>query len=327
MEKIDKNLISRIIGSELKEDFQIEKLTGGYLSEIFRIKLSNKSFILKFAPSFGKEYKFFEREVLFYVDILPNITFNSPKCFFHELDLQTSEGFLVLEDLGNVKSKNLSLNDSKEVLKLAASLHSNYWNMKNECELIFSKYEMNIQNLIEKKSKLLLDFSRDPSKDSRFIDLFDKNVLKNIEIFLEKGYDKLIEIYSKLSNTICHGDIWTNNVFEKDSKFYIFDFMTSYNSGLIDIACFIYSSIEVNDIKENLDELLDLYYKELTCKRNLNNQDVQYDYQQFKQDFELAKIPASLFVLITFDFFGFDRTKYIINQVFNDEHFKNKMIG
>eukprot|EP01080_Neovahlkampfia_damariscottae_P000045 gene45-4295_t len=306
-----KSIFSLVLNETIDNitEFKFEKLSGGFLSQIQRvnIKIKNsetKNLILKYAPEDYKEFKFFQRELLFYKEIQNQLNnFSSPTFFYAKFNENLEDGFIIIEDLGkDIKSKNindgLEMDETKQILKEVVKLHNEFLTKENVIETYFKKYEMSTEAINEMNINLLLNLMNEnlekfELKDSIIEQLkkIDEKYLREIQLLKPQG--------------ICHGDLWMNNVLFSEDIF-IIDFMICFENILLDIGSLIFSSMkDLND--EKINELLH-YYHELLEYEN-------FSFDNLKDNFEKCKPYFACYLIANLEAFGKERIQQNINYL------------
>uniref|UniRef100_A0A6P7F1X3 Uncharacterized protein LOC114325692 n=1 Tax=Diabrotica virgifera virgifera TaxID=50390 RepID=A0A6P7F1X3_DIAVI len=227
-----------------------------------------------------------------------------------EVDKADKDAVLVLENLVTKGYKNLDrhvgfdLDTSKMILKDLATFHGVPLAMR-----LLEPEEFG--NLTK---DLKLPFPDEPPKDKEgkpgppdqpifniLIKIFNDNGQENvaakfskmIEYHKEKmtGHKKNERPVSAFS-TIIHHDMWLNNTMQKivngvtvKNKFCDFQ-MCEVNSPTIDLMLFLFSSVELRCLENNVDNLIKFYHEELVnILKKLNVYSEEYCYKKLLEEF------------------------------------------
>ncbi|HEX7034638.1 MAG TPA: phosphotransferase [Pseudomonadales bacterium] len=134
--------LGRVLGRRV-DDFRVEPLGAGtgIIGLVTRIHLSGpgapSSIIAKFpSPSADNRavaatYDMYGREVVFYRSVAPEITLRVPACYHAELDRDTYDFVLLLEDLGHLRVgdqvQGCTADEAHRVIQGIARLHASTW--------------------------------------------------------------------------------------------------------------------------------------------------------------------------------------------------------
>lgn len=234
----------------------------------------------------------FLKEHYFFKHILPKlesegINLNScvPRCFHSRMYDVT-----VLENLKYFDYWSLDPREclTRKVISLTltklAKLHAGVWVLENKLSKKFSKVYSIFDEYKEAfKESFYTEFS------GNYLEAAKKGVVTEINMFFDESPNSKVSIDLLLSfsmslynnikdyikpsktfrNTICHGDVWANNIMYKmNGKNYvdckIVDFQTyRYAPPAMDLMLFIYCCTSRNFRKVYLEEILEEYYEKL----------------------------------------------------------------
>lgn len=259
---------------------------------------------------FNNIYEKFVKELEIYQSVLPalsefqqeyyvkNVLTNiAPKFyggFVNSGKDYTGNGILLLEDLRQFdytvveKCKGLSLECAKAVLRELAKFHAVPIAMKAQKPDIFSKkIKPHLDEIklcqIQKDDdiKWFLTIFRDLVESipetRQHADKFEEHMRK-----LFKHTIKIVEPFA----TLCHSDLWSNNIlikFNKDEPetIKIVDYqLLHYNSFAKDLIIFLSVCVESDVLLNHYDDLLNFYYKHFTCtleRYGVNSNQYTYD--------------------------------------------------
>jgi len=111
-------------------DFGIQKIGGGYMSDVYRLRLKpgDQSIIIKTDSTSGlvrnlaNRFRSYEKEHQFYAALAQRLPIQTPICYFNYYD-QTGQFLLVLEDVGKEIRKHLTSNQITLSANCLADLH------------------------------------------------------------------------------------------------------------------------------------------------------------------------------------------------------------
>ncbi|XP_072393447.1 uncharacterized protein [Diabrotica undecimpunctata] len=227
-----------------------------------------------------------------------------------EADKADEDAILILENLVTKGYKNLDrhvgfdLDTSKLILKDLAMFHAvplamrllepeEFGNLTKDLKLPFPEQPPKEENGKERP---------DPHIFNILIKIFNENksqkhvaakFIKMTEYHKEKmtGHKKNERPIGAFS-TIIHHDMWLNNTMQKvvngvsiKNKFCDFQ-MCEVNSPTIDLILFLFSSVELSCLENNVDNLIKYYHEEfVNILKRLNVYSDEYSYTKFLKDF------------------------------------------
>ncbi|CAG9834802.1 unnamed protein product [Diabrotica balteata] len=287
----------------------------------------------------GPTYNMTKNEVIFYRDIIPTIKSFHKKhglpypSFYPDFaggrinltgveDKADEDAVLILENLVTKGYKNLDrhvgfdLATSKLILKDLAMFHAVPLAIRLSEPEEFTRLVKNMSMSLPPKPKdkeppsifkIMVDTL---SANDKYKTVADKliKMLADFTKIMEEAPEKMFSNQSmRTFSTIIHQDMWINNtmqVIENDvaikNKFVDFQ-MSQVGSPADDIIFFLFSSVEYECLKNNLDSLIKYYYEEFICilkKLDLYNDYFSYEnlLEEFKTSGKLA-IVRNLFML------------------------------
>jgi len=281
-----------------------EGFTGGTLTH-FEIEYSSpepnapRSLIVKLSPIDPAMLEAMKgnylREGFFYSEFAADRNLPIPDCYYADIDRQTGEGILLLEDLSHYRLVEFVAGcvpeDVEKVIRALASIHIQGWSSPQLKEMSgaeiladFPFPELWLQ-YPQKAAALLPEFSLPDS-------------------FLSIGQylaDNALSIFERLSEadplTCIHRDIHVDNVLfgvgEEDVPAMILDWQVSGRGrGVYDVAYFMISSVPPVQRRQIEKELLGIYHNLL-----IENGIEKYSFAQCWFDYKLSVV-GKLFVTV-----------------------------
>jgi len=137
---------------------------------------------------------------------------------------------------------------------------------------LFHKLMENYPKPIIKRGK---EFYVDRFVNILFESNYDKNKIENLNNYGKELWKNL----EKSTKGICHGDLHSGNMFQKNGKYILFDFDTlSYTFPIIDIAT-LCDTTNFNNLKEkDFDKIMSRFqnfYKGYTVERTIEDTDIK----------------------------------------------------
>ncbi|CAH1113499.1 unnamed protein product [Psylliodes chrysocephalus] len=191
---------------------------------------------------------------------------NSLNCENGKVD---KDGLIVVENLKIKGYKNLDrfvgfdLSTSRTILKTLAQFHAIPLAIKlKEPEVFEQKIKPHLSCFLPKLPKVNLS-----SETAELVKLLEESEeCRHLTGVLEKSIEYFLlfpEIYREPFSTVVHRDFWVNNIMvnsKNDVK--IVDFqMYTYDSPIVDLFFFLFTSVQTEVLKENLDNLLHFYHE------------------------------------------------------------------
>lgn len=285
-----------LVGFEEKKFQKVQGFLGDHFSLSITIKHKGNeethSFFVKSLPSVQSQKKFvveingFYKEIGFfttYQDLLKNRSINIlqdsvPSCYF------TKDTNLVFEDL-SVKGyticssrEPLSLNYVKLTLQNLAKLHASGLILEEKASFkLNEKLEKELAETFFSDGEMVRK-SIDAYKTGAyaFIDLSHDNNMKISQEWFKQKVDEVLDLQKlyacpsrKFRNTICHGDVWTQNFMYKieqgqPKNCVLVDFQaTRYGPPAQDVLAFLHLTTNREFRDKHREELLCFYHQEL----------------------------------------------------------------
>ncbi|SVB67297.1 uncharacterized protein METZ01_LOCUS220151 [marine metagenome] len=228
----------------------------GFMNQISRVTIKYESqdptlpasVIIKFASEdqylkhITQTFRTDQREIKFYEGIAPTASLDSPRIYFSDIDEQTGDTLLVIEDLINLRQgdsvQGCSLNDARVAIDQIARFHSSWWQNPALMELDWLPLRSNESELyhdIYPDAWELLKVKAGQFMTTRLLDLGQ---------VLRGHIGKIKTHLTKRPRTITHGDYRLDNLFFRDNvsqrPLVVFDWeYCSIGRGTFDVATFI----------------------------------------------------------------------------------------
>lgn len=218
----------------------------------------------------AKGINFYRNEVNFYNYLSAEAPIAYPKALFAEVDRETQDFLLVLEDLGTETAGDQLVSCSGEQLLVAferaAQFHGTFWERTAEFDWLF--YQLDMKTIMFRRDAIFRPGVQ-PTIDN-FPSYFDGNRADVVHKIAEQFAELFLKGLGG-PQTIIHGDYRTDNMFmvEKDGRpdIIAFDWQnTTGGNGTHDIAYFCSQSADpkfhgepqLNALKRYHETLLDL---------------------------------------------------------------------
>ena len=97
-------------------------------------------------------FDMYQREVEFYRDVAPSVAIRSPHCFHADLDPESGDFVLLLEDLGGLRIGDqvagCSLEEARALLRALAALHASSWRGRGLPDLLSQHNEKQVAGMV-----------------------------------------------------------------------------------------------------------------------------------------------------------------------------------
>lgn len=199
---------------------------------------------------------------------------------------------LVLTSLAKLHAASVIINENNP--DLMEPFHNSFWKPEN-----FSNAEKFFKGPLKQYSKAVLNWPEFEKKE-QYSEKF-----KNMENILREKLLPLWKRNDKKVNVLLHGDSWVNNfMFRYDStgkvaEIRFVDFQLAFfNSLVMDLHYFIFSSTSLDIKFKKLDTFLKIYHEAFVSTLEKLNYKISFTFDQLKSDFE-EKYFWGLIVLCT----------------------------
>ena len=187
----------------------------------------------------SKGLNFYANEINFYRHLATEVPIESPPCLYAEIDQDTQNFLLILEDLGNDYAGN-QLEECPEDVMLeaytrAAMLHGKYWNKTDDLD--FLRSQINDETSIFRRDAIYKP-GIEPT-----IAMFPDLISNEMKDAIRSIGDQFFDLFNRAMEgpqTIVHGDYRTDNMMIfPDSRLVVVDWQnTMSGNGAHDIAYF-----------------------------------------------------------------------------------------
>ena len=225
--ELNADLVNRLIGSKLPgvvEACEVESLGEGVgiMASIARASLtyrdgSRGTLIHKCAAqnenkAAAQGLDFYANEINFYKHLATSSPLRSPLCLYAELDPDTYDFLLVLEDLGDAEAGDQLAGCTSEEIFLvttsAAKLHAHYW---GKTDVISWLHPHNVKEISEFKRDVIFVPGVEATIEL-FPDLFNEDLIE----IVRKSAQQFVDLFDATMQgplTLVHGDYRVDNLF------------------------------------------------------------------------------------------------------------------
>jgi len=258
-------------------DFFVEPIGAGQIADTFRLNLKTKdkpdkvtlSLVTKLpskdelAHQTAKRLRFYIRETLFYQKLRPLINGKVPKCFFADVDMETDDFCIIMEDASPAQQgdevKGATVAETKEFLKGIAQIHATFWGNP----LLAGFDWLNRPHVFEPCDPKLFKQCWDACV-MRFSDRMSKEQLTLGEQFGSilprwrepyPGKTTLVHLDFRLDNLLINSDNSLNMIVDWQ--------LVGEHCGVIDAAYMIGGALPASERRKYEKELAKIYFNEL----------------------------------------------------------------
>jgi hypothetical protein len=251
---------------------------AGVMSLLWRVNLdydgptsSPKSVIVKSATDdphrlfIAQSAKFYTREVRFYRELAAVAPLRTPQCFYADIDPETSQFLLVMEDVGHLRSVDqldgCSFEDAASALRTIARFHAQWWDV-DLSDVATTYFPMN-GDFNQFVVPMLYSDGWAAAK-ANCPELWPADVTTYMDDIARRIPDILDGIMGP--NTLAHNDYRVDNLLWDGDEVVVLDFqLSAVAHGIVDFTFLVAQSLSSQARQEHFDDLLDIYLAELSA--------------------------------------------------------------
>jgi len=231
------------------------------------------SFIAKFATPIesnrvvAQHFRLYEREVRFYRSIAPTVQAAAPRCYAGEIDPETGDCVLLLEDLASYRTGDqvhgCSADEAIEVIDAVVPLHAAFWGRTDRPDLDFVPHIDGENQIVGMTGGCAAGW--EPCV-AQFGAVMAPEVKAAKELFIA-AVPELHRMMGRRVQTVIHGDVRLDNVmFAADPGHHavaLLDWALTISTGLQDIAYLVSQNVTTEERRSHEDELIAHYHRRL----------------------------------------------------------------
>ena len=198
------------------------------------------------------------REVRFFKTLAKDVPFRVSKSFYGEVNEETSQFAMVVEDLGNLRAvdqvKGMNIDDARRAVDGLAAMHAKWWGKADA--LAADGTTISLGDPIY-PAIVPMVFAEGWEKCTKEIKMPDS--IMQVGPRFGNAVAPLLASLAKGPNTLAHGDYRADNMFfDEQNKLVVLDFqLIGTGIGAYDLAYFITQSIAADDASKHERELFD----------------------------------------------------------------------
>lgn len=304
-----------VAADEEVADFTVASIGDGVglLGMVVRLELTYRggtgvgpeSLVIKFAHpvpanrAIAMNLHMYEREVTFFTKIADSVDVPKPVCYHAEVDTDTGENVVVLEDLRRYRAADqvagVNADDAKLVIDAFVPLHAAYWG-NTDHEMLHSAMRID-SNYIEAFM---------PGVEGTWencVQQFGDCITEDVKAALPRymsGMRQLHGVMGRRTQTLVHGDVRMDNVMFgsggdlQEHPVVLIDWQALMVSNpMHDMAYMVSQSLSVEDRRAHEDELVQHYHARLG-ERGVRD----YSIEQCWDDYDVAVLYLLSYPLI-----------------------------
>ncbi len=243
-------------------------------------------------------FRFYEIETRFYEQIADGIELGTPRRFYSDIDLDSGDFILLLEDLAPAQVADQIAGLTQDQVKLAtrelAKFHASWWESPrlDEYDWMWS---------IDNPVRAATSQQSYQQAWGPFVESFGKVVPPEILEIGERFGEKMIEVLTQLAakpRTISHGDYRPDNLFfatpEGGAPLTVIDWqIMSISRGAFDFAYFLNGTLPPAERQAHESDLIKLYHDTLVA-----NGVTGYTFDQCWEDYRISTLFCWLYTVI-----------------------------
>ena len=208
-------------------------------------------------------YRLYEREVGFYREIAPNIDVSAPHCYAAEVEPESGDCILLLEDLSDMRTGDqvagCTAATAQQIIDAVVPLHAKYWGHPEDLTV---KSVPRIDGEAQSAGITAgCQAGWDPCMAS-----FGHVVAEEIKAARDRFLAAVPEIHKMIGRrvqTIVHGDVRLDNIMFDESKIVLLDWALSISTGLQDVAYLLSQNVTTEERRAHESELIEHYRSRL----------------------------------------------------------------
>ena len=227
-------------------------------------------------------YRMYEREVGFYREIAPTIDVAAPKCFAAEVEPESGDCVLLLEDLSAMTTGDqvvgCSADTAKQIIDAVVPLHAKYWGHPEDLKV------ESVPRIDGEAQSAGITAGCEAGWDPCMTN-FGHVVADEIKQSRDRFLAAVPEIHRMIGRrvqTIIHGDVRLDNLMFDADKIVLLDWALSISTGLQDVAYLLSQNVTTDERRAHETELLEHY------QRRLAEHGVEYPIEKCWEDYKVG---------------------------------------
>ncbi len=227
-------------------------------------------------------YRLYEREVGFYHEIAPNIDAAAPKCYAAEVDPESGDCVLLLQDLSDMRTGDqvagCDAETAKQIIDAVVPLHAKYWGHPEDLTV------KSVPRIDSEGQSAGITAGCEAGWDPCMTN-FGHVVADEIKASRDRFLPAVPEIHHMIGRrvqTIIHGDVRLDNLMFDTSHIVLLDWALSISTGLQDVAYLLSQNVTLDERRAHETELLEHY------QRRLAEHGVEYPLDKCWEDYRVG---------------------------------------
>ena len=257
-------------------------------------KMAPRTLIAKFSsadPKIRLNFSYsYQTEVGFYEHIAPLVELRTPLCYYGEVDSESGEHILLLEDLAPAQSgqraAGCSLEQAERPIREIANFHSAFWESPH-IKVMNWLPDFDLPNFQERQNSYQQLWEPFLKKVGHQL---PTSIMKIGERYREHYVNIAYSLFQTPPRTLIHYDYQLNNFLyptsEGGSRFAVIDWqLARFGRGILDVAYFLGQNLHTEDRRAVEMDLLRTYHGDL-----LANGVQRYTFEQCLHDYRLSML-------------------------------------
>ena len=256
------NIVQIILDYDYPEDGALSSMIAKFVS-------------VRKKPHADKLKDFSDREIKFYQHLDSNSGISIPQCFYAEIDKESGDYLLLMEDMSKCRVGDLSgrLEDVKVAIENLAKFHANWWNSKELNEMPWGTLFSSVTG----KNKGLFETFVDSLFQIK--EIYRNKIPETFRLVADRLQNIEVSIFTDDSLTLVHGDYHPGNIFfqsNNEGRFAVFDWEEVHNGCAgQDLVPITTLGLTQEQRELHMNSLVKLYHKTL-----LENVAIEYSLDQ-----------------------------------------------
>lgn len=208
-------------------------------------------------------YRLYEREVGFYREIAPTIDASAPKCYAAEVDPETGDCVLLLEDLSGMTTGDqvagCTAESAELIIDAVVPLHAKFWGHPEDLTV------KSVPRIDSEAQSAGITAGCEAGWDP-CMSQFGHVVADEIKASRNRFLPAVPEIHRMIGRrvqTLIHGDVRLDNLMFDESHIVLLDWALSISTGLQDVAYLLSQNVTTDERRAHETELLEHYQQRL----------------------------------------------------------------
>jgi hypothetical protein len=247
----------------------------------------------------GNLFDFYHREVRFYREVAPQIDLRTPRCYYSDMNRDTQEYILLLEDLAPARvgdhAAGCQIAEAELSLSRIAKFHATWWQSPKLQQ--FAEWMPVVDAPVHRSAEASFQQAWGP-----FIENFGGKITPAMRSIGERIGQNVIALQTSISDephTVVHADFRTDNLFfgtpEGGADFAVIDWQIACRGrGVFDVAYLLCGGLDAPERRAHEQRLVKLYHDVL-----VQNGVTRYSFEQCWREYRRMALYVFVYVVIS----------------------------